>query len=112
MKEVKAYVHANRIADVIAALKASTVWAPAAGESPPNLAIYVVKGFLAPIDNVEAVSSIELGDEIVNECKLELLCADDHVSELVEIIRRVGRTGQTNAGWVCVMAVQQALPIT
>ena len=26
MKEIKAYVHSNRIADVIAALKASPVW--------------------------------------------------------------------------------------
>jgi len=45
MKEIKAYVHSNRIADVIAALKASSVWS-AGGNGDHNLTVYMVKGSL------------------------------------------------------------------
>ena len=31
MKEIKAYVHRNRIADVISALKGASSWVPAKG---------------------------------------------------------------------------------
>jgi len=110
MKEVKAYLHAHRIGAVIAELKASAVWA-AAGDANHNLAVYVVKGSLVPIDEHERHYSVELGGEVVNEYKLELLCEDAHVDEVVKIIRRVGRTGQRCAGWVYVTDLQQALPI-
>jgi nitrogen regulatory protein P-II 1 len=98
MKEVKAYLHAHRIGAVIAELKASAVWA-------------AVKGSLVPIDEHERHYSVELGGEVVNEYKLELVCEDAHVDEFVKIIRRVGRTGQRCAGWVYVTDLQQALPI-
>ena len=110
MKEIKAYVHANRIGEVIAALKASAAWG-AADDGRHNLTVYVVKGSLVPIDARERHFSVELGDEVVNEYKLELLCDEPHVDELVQIIRRVGRTGQPSAGWVYVTELQQALPI-
>jgi nitrogen regulatory protein P-II 1 len=64
-----------------------------------------------PIDDRERQYSMELGDEVVNEYKLELLCDEAHVDELVAIVRAVARTGQANAGWVYVTDVQQALPI-
>lgn len=47
MKEIKAYVHASRIADVIAGLKGSTVWGDP-NHDEHNLAVYVVKGSRAP----------------------------------------------------------------
>lgn len=110
MKEIKAYVHANRIAEVIAALKSSDAWGQADG-GRHNLTAYVVKGSLLPINERERHYSVELGDEVVNEYKLELHCDDEHVNDLVEIIRRTARTGQSNAGWVYVTEVQQALPV-
>jgi nitrogen regulatory protein P-II 1 len=111
MKEIKAYVHANRIAEVIAALKDSAAWGTVSGANPHNLTVYIVKGSLVPIDDRERQYSMELGDEVVNEYKLELLCDEAHVDELVAIVRAVARTGQANAGWVYVTDVQQALPI-
>lgn len=107
MKVIKAYLHANRVSDVIAALKASASWS--SGEH--NLTIYLVKGSLLPVDQRERHYSVELGDEVVNEFQLELMCDDDRVDELVAIVRRTGRTGQANAGWVYVTDVLQALPI-
>lgn len=111
MKEIKAYVHANRIAEVVAALKESAAWQAAPGANPHNLTVYIVKGSLVPIDARERQYSMDIGDEVVNEYKLELLCEEAHVDELVAIIRSVARTGQPSAGWVYVTEVHQALPI-
>jgi nitrogen regulatory protein P-II 1 len=111
MKEIKAYVHAHRIASVIAALKASNAWGGAVAGARHNLTVYVVKGSLLPVDARERVFSVELGDEVVNEYKLELLCEDEHVVELVDVIRREARTGQATAGWIYVTEVVSATPI-
>lgn len=111
MIEIKAYIHANRIGEVIAAVKASAVWAACENEGPPNLAVSIVKGSLLPVDERERHYSVELGEEVVNEYKLELLCHEEHADELVAIIRKTARTGQGIAGWVYLTPVQQALPI-
>jgi nitrogen regulatory protein P-II 1 len=111
MKEIKAYVHHNRIADVIAALKASPSWTAAGNGSQHNLAVYIVKGSLVAIDNDEKHYSLDLGDAVINEYKLELLCEDTDVDELVNAIRTAARTGQPNAGWVTVADMTLAMPI-
>lgn len=110
MKEIKAYIHRNRIADVISALKSSVAWT-AVGSGEHNLTAYMVKGSLVPLAEGERRYSIDLGDEVVNEYKLELHCADDHVDELVKIIVAAGRTGQANSGWVYVVDIVSAVPI-
>lgn len=110
MKEIKAYVHSNRIADVISALKASSVWS-AGGNGDHNLTVYMVKGSLLPLDDSEKRYSVELGEEVVNEYKLELHCSDEYADELVEVISRVARTGQVTAGWVYVIDIAQAIRV-
>ena len=111
MKEIKAYIHRNRVADIISALKSSSAWTSAVG-GEHNLTAYMVKGSLLPLDASERHYSLDLGDEVVNEYKLELHCEDKHVDELVEIIRKAGKTGQVNSGWVYVIDITSALPIT
>ena len=110
MKEIKAYVHSNRIADVIAALKASAVWS-VGGNGDHNLTVYMVKESLVPLDDSEKRYSVELGEEVVNEYKLELHCSDEYADELVEVISRVARTGQVTAGWVYVIDIAQAIRV-
>lgn len=112
MKEIKAYLHRDRVADVIAALKASPAWSSASKGSQRNLVVYVVKGSLAPLNNDERHYSLDLGDEVINEYKLELLCEDADVDELVGVIRSAARTGQPNAGWVTVTDIVQAVPVS
>jgi len=111
MKEIKAYVHRTRVADVIAALKATPSWNAAEPGRLHNLSLYVVKGSLVPLSDIERRYSVELGDEIVEEYKLELHCADDQVSEFVQVISAAARTGQPNAGWVYVVDLVTAQPI-
>jgi nitrogen regulatory protein P-II 1 len=110
MKEIKAYVHRSRIADVIAALKASAAW-NAAEHGEHNLTVYMVKGSLLALDDAERHYSLDLGDEVVNEYKLELHCEGAHVDELVEVIRKAAHTGQTTSGWIYVTDIARAMPI-
>lgn len=107
MKEIKAYVHASRIANVIEALKSSSAWGHA-GHDEHNLAVYVVKGSLVPLDDAERHYSVELGEEIINEYKVELHCHDDDVPTLIDAIRRSARTGSTVAGWIYVVDIVSA----
>ena len=102
MKEIKAYVHRSRVADVIAALKGSPAWGNAMQARQHNLAVYLVKGTLMPLDDEERHYSLDLGDEVVNEYKLELICEDDDVDVLCQVIVDAARTGQTQGGWITV----------
>lgn len=111
MKEIKAYVHRSRIADVIAALKASPVWGGERGASRHNLAIHVVKGSLLAQDLQEQRYAMDLGDEVVNEYKLELICEDGEVDQFVAAIAVAARTGQGVAGWIAVVDLVSATPI-
>lgn len=111
MKEIKAYVHSSRIADVIAAIKESPAWDGKAGAKRHNLAAYIVKGSLVPLDSNEKHYSMDLGDEVINEYKLELLCEDSEVDALVDTLVAASRTGQDVAGWVTVTNLLRAVPI-
>jgi len=110
MKEIKAYVNRSRIADVIAELKATRAWGSRRTDVH-NLAVYVVKGSLLPVDSSEPRFSIELGDEVVNEYKVELLCEDGEVDEIVTALNSAGRTGQAIAGWITVTAIERVIAI-
>ena len=111
MKEVKAYVHSGRVADVIAALKACPAWGRQRAGRRHNLAVYVVRGSIMPLDSGEQHYSMDLGDEVVNEYKLELLCEDSEVDEIVAAVQSSARTGQAVAGWITVTEVVQAIAI-
>lgn len=111
MKEIKAYVHKSRITDVIAALKESPCWGAAHAQRHHNLAVYLVKGSLVALDANEQHYSMDIGDEVVNEYKLELLCDDSEVDEIVAALQAAGRTGQGIAGWITVTDLVRAISI-
>lgn len=103
MKEIKAFIHRIRAADVIRALKQAGFG---------NLSVVDVKGMLAALDKKEREYSIELGVETITEVKLELVCEDEkRVTEAVRIIREQARTGQPQAGWIYISEVQDKLLI-
>jgi len=102
MNEIKAFIHRNRIADVVHALKAAGF---------RNLSVIDVKGMLKALAPQEQEYSIEIGERVITEVKLELVCKTDEVARAVEIIRTNARTGQRTAGWVYVSAIEAAWPI-
>lgn len=111
MKEIKSYVHHSRVADVIAALKESAVWGGESGDTQHNLAVYLVRGMVTPPDGQDRRYSTDLGDEVVNEYKLELVCPDQEVDELTDIIAKAAHTGADISGWITVSELVRATPI-
>ncbi|MBZ0092934.1 MAG: P-II family nitrogen regulator [Sulfuricellaceae bacterium] len=109
MKEIKAYIHNHRIGDVIRALKDSGQCNANAGCR--NLTVIQVQSLLKAVDAREQHYSIELAEAVINESKLELICEDHQVDELVGIIGRAARTGQAEAGWIYVSDIIQAVPV-
>ena len=102
MKEINAFIHRHRIADVVAAIKDAGC---------RNVSVVDVKGLLKRIDPQERHYSLEMAEEVIVESKLQLLCEDNQADYLVEIIARTARTGQDYAGVVYVTDVLTAVPI-
>ena len=111
MKEIKAYIHNHRIADVIRALRESGLCNADGTPGCRNLAIVPVKILLKAMDAREQHYSIELAETVINESKLELVCEDHQVDELVAIIGHAARTEQAEAGWIYVSDIVAAIPI-
>ena len=111
MKEIKAYIHNHRIADVIRTLKESGLCNTDGTPGCRNLAVIPVKILLKAMDTQEQHYSIELAEAVINESKLELVCEDHQVDELVAIIGHAARTGQAEAGWIYVSDIVSAAAI-
>jgi len=102
MREIKAFIHRNRVADVVHALTAAGF---------RNISLIDVKGMLKALNEQEQEYSIELGEMVVTEVKLELVCHSDQIDEAVALILQNGRTGQPNAGWIHVTGIDASYPI-
>lgn len=102
MKQVKAFIHRNRVADAVQGLRA-------AGFS--RLSLFDVKGLLHALSERELEYSVALGGQVISEVQLELFCEDDEVATAVEIFRRRCRTGHADSGWIYVSNVEQAWAI-
>lgn len=57
--------------------------------------------------------SVEVGQKVVNEVKLELVCDNDQsIADAVRAIRKNARTGQPSAGWIFITDIRSAIEIT
>lgn len=106
MKEIKAFLHRHRASDVIHALGRGGF-----NNGNSNLSIIDVKGTLNALDSQERDYSIELGESIITEVKLELVCDENRADEAVRIILDNARTGKPHAGWIFVSDISRAIPI-
>lgn len=102
MKEIKAFLHQHRVAEVIQKLKVAGVG---------NLFVTTGHGLLAALDAGEQHYSMDLATAVIREYKLELVCEDEQVEALVAAIRDNALTGKYDAGWVYVTDVIQAVPV-
>ncbi len=92
--EVKAFIHRNRIADVVDALYQAGF---------RDITVIDVQGLLKALDSKEQRYSVEIGQKVITEVKLELVCeGENRTAEAVELIRKHARTGQPHAGWIYV----------
>lgn len=111
MKEIKAFIHKARIAAVVEALKAAQVTVKGHPGGARNVNVASIQSLLPAINSREQRYSMDLAEPVIEEYKLELLCADDEAEALAKIIAAAGRTGQAEAGWVYVTSVESALQI-
>jgi nitrogen regulatory protein P-II 1 len=103
MKEIKAFIHRNRVADVVRAL---------ARAGFRRLSLVDVKGMLGALDKKEQEYSIEIGDGVITEVKLEVVCENEtRTLEAIRIIEEFAETGQAEAGWIFVADVEAAVVI-
>ncbi len=106
MKEIKAFVHRNRIADVLYTLNSNDFCT-----SQCHLSINDVAGTLKALDNKEQNYSIEFGEGVITEVKLELICEDDRAAEAIKLIRESAQTDQRLSGWIYMYDISHATPI-
>ena len=99
MKYVKAFVHRNRVGDLVHALEV---------EGFRQLSLFDVRGLLRALSPREQDYSVELGGSVISEVQMQLFCEDERVPRAVEIFRTVGRTGRAESGWVDVGPVEPA----
>ena len=104
VREIKAYISRNRIADVVNALYNAGF---------KNLSVIDVEGLLKALDSREQRYSVEIGRKVITEVKLEMVCEDEtRTAEAVDLIRSHAKTGQPSAGWIYVTKIQSAVEIT
>ena len=111
MKEIKAFVHKNRISAVIEAIRAANILPEGDSGDSRNINVATVQSLLKAVDVAEQRYSMDLAEPIIEEYKLECLCEDLHADRLVQVIAMAGRTGQAEAGWVYVTSVESVIKI-
>ena len=107
MKEIKAFIHAHRVSDVLQAIKE----VDNSGVQISNFAVFPVQALLHDTELKEARYSVNFGETVINEFKIEILCHEEAVASLLEVIQRVGHTGDHEEGWIIVTDVLSAVPV-
>ncbi len=91
MKEIKAFIHRSAIAAVVHALKSAGF---------EQMSFIDVQGMLGSLNDAEREYSLEIGQQVITEIKLELFCEEAQLESAVEIIRKEAVTSQPVTGWL------------
>jgi len=102
MKEVKAYIRHNMVGKVIEALEQTGY---------TDMTLIDVKGLTTGLPRAEYHYSLELAEKYMNVVKLEMVCCDQDVARIVEIIKATACTGRKGDGLVFVTPVEHATRI-
>jgi len=102
--EVKAFIHRNRVADVVSALNSAGF---------RNITLVDVQGILKALSSREQSYSVDIGQKVLHEVKLEVVCDnDERTAVAVETIRQNARTGRPSAGWIYTTKIESSFEIT
>lgn len=111
MKEMKAFIRQDRVADVLDALRDSGLCNCTAASGCYNITVSRVQHPFAGADTAQQHYAMDLAEPVVVEYKLELLCNDDLVDTLVDVIAKAAHTGQPEPGWILVGTIERAIKI-
>ncbi len=112
MKEIKVYLHKQRIAAVIEALREQGQCGFGSGTGCENLAAYAVQGSLQSVNLQDQHYSIDLAEAVTFEYKLEIACKDEDASRLIDIIRTAASTGRRRSACIFVIDIEQAISVS
>ncbi len=102
MKEIKAYIHRNRAADVVRVLrKAGFI----------HFTLVDVKLVLQSLETADQEFSTEFGARVLTEVKLELVCKPERMKEAVALIQDNAKTGQADSGSIYVSDIAASYQI-
>lgn len=101
MKEIKAFLHRGRAADVTHALVAAGF---------DQLSVTDVRGTLEALTDNEAEYSVQLGEAVITEVKIEIVCETERVPVALDILRRAGHSSRAS-GWAYVVEIEQAIKL-
>lgn len=101
MKQVTAYIHHVRSAEVVEALNDAGF---------KNIALLDAKGTLKPLGESELAYTSE-ARVVISEVQLSLVCEDTEVDQVTTLIRNTGKIGSKISVWIYVSLIEQALPI-
>lgn len=101
MKELKAFVHRGRAADIVHALLQAGF---------RQVSLVDVKATLEAVRPEHADYYVEFGESVVSEVKIEVVCADTEVDAALDIVRREGRS-RAPSGWIYVSNLERSMSI-
>lgn len=102
MKELKAYIRIEHIDRVTHALRRPGI---------KDISVIHVQTMGASIDPTEAKISIELANRYTNMTKLEIVCLESSVDNIISIIQQEAHTGRSGDGIIYVSPVDMAVKI-
>lgn len=102
MKAVKAYIRTAKVEEVVHALEKAGVC---------DVTVIDVMAVGSNVDPNEAKYSIELMQRYSRVAKLEIVCKEDNIHTIIEILRNSAFTGQPGDGIVYVTPVEMAVKI-
>ncbi len=100
MKEIKAYVRPFMLNKVTEALKAIPV---------RGMSVTRVSGFGKEKDELHPY--VEELTDFTPKAKLEIVCRDEEVEQIVETIKKAGSTGRRGDGMIFISSIDEAISI-
>ncbi|MBF6569460.1 MAG: P-II family nitrogen regulator [Candidatus Binataceae bacterium] len=102
MKKIEAIIKPFKLDEVKAALQ---------GAGVTGLTIYEVKGFGRQKGHTEMYRGSEYVVDFLPKLKIEVMVADDHLTEVVEAIVRTAHTGKIGDGKIFITDLQDVIRI-
>ncbi len=102
MKEIKAYIRHNKAEIVIQKLEAAGV---------TGMTILDANALAEWADKEAFSFSIKYVQKYSSVVKIELICTQERVEELVNVIAKYAHTGQSGDGWIFVSDIEKSVRI-
>ena len=108
MKQIKAFIHPHRINAVTDALRNCGICDFDTGIGCLHFTASTVQRLYSSADPSQQRYSLDLGEPVVAETKLELMCEDAVADQIAALIADAGKP---SAGWVFVTDIYSAIRI-